>query len=119
MHLQILILLIMLFRRLVLIILFFLIMLHPLFLLMQPLLNLNSIRANCVTITNLAVVEDPTRTWNSCTQTGNVDGSWTFKTIMKQLASKDPAHIATDAQISDFVKNWLSNWASDQVINGD
>jgi hypothetical protein len=81
--------------------------------------TINSIRNNCVTITNLAVVEDPTRTWNSCTQTGNVDGPWTFKTIMKQLASTDPAHIATDAQVSNFVKNWLSNWASDQIINGD
>ncbi|HEY6974896.1 MAG TPA: choice-of-anchor X domain-containing protein [Chitinophagaceae bacterium] len=81
--------------------------------------KLDAIRTHCLTITNLAVVEDPTRTWNSCTQTGNVDGPWTFKTIMKQLASKDPSHIATDAQVSDFVKNWLSNWANDQIINGD
>ena len=65
---------------------------------------IDAIRANCVTITNLAVVEDPTRTWNSCTQKGNIDGPWTFKTIMKQLASKDPAHIATDAQVSRFCK---------------
>ena len=38
---------------------------------------------------------------------------------MKQLASTDPAHIATDAQVSDFVKNWLNKWATDQTINGD
>jgi hypothetical protein len=81
--------------------------------------RINAIRANCVTITNRAVVEDPTRTWNSCTQSGNVNGPWTFKTIMKQLASTDPAHIATDAQVSDFVKDWLNNWATNQTINGD
>lgn len=80
---------------------------------------IGDIRANCVTITNLGVVEDPTRTWNSCTQKGNIDGPWTFKTIMKELASKDPAHKATDAQVSDFVKNWLSNWASNVTVNGD
>jgi len=38
---------------------------------------------------------------------------------MKQLASKDPSHLATDAQVSDFVKNWLSSWATNQTINGD
>jgi hypothetical protein len=64
-------------------------------------------------------VEDPTRTWNSCTQKGNINGAWTFNTIMRQLASKDPAHIATDAQLSDFVKNWLSNWASNRTVNGE
>jgi len=80
---------------------------------------IDSIRTHCVFITSLAVVEDPTRTWNSCAQKGNVDGPWTFKTIMKQLASKDPSHIATDAQVSDFVKNWLGKWATTQIVNGD
>jgi len=80
---------------------------------------LEAIRTHCVTITNLGVVEDPTRTWNSCTQKGKIDGPWTFKTIMKQLASKDPAQPATDAQVSDFVKNWLSKWATDQIVNAD
>jgi len=80
---------------------------------------LDAIRTHSVTITNLAVVEDPSRTWNSCTQKGKVDGPWTFKTIMKQLASKDPSHIATDAQVSDFVKNWLGKWAATQIINKD
>ncbi|HEY6977786.1 MAG TPA: choice-of-anchor X domain-containing protein [Chitinophagaceae bacterium] len=80
---------------------------------------IDSIRTHCTTITSRAVVEDPTRTWNSCTQKGNINGPWTFNTIMRQLASKDPSHIATDAQVSDFVKNWLSNWASTRIVNGD
>jgi hypothetical protein len=80
---------------------------------------LEAIRTHSVTITNLAVVEDPNRTWNSCTQKGKLDGPWTFNTIMRQLASIDPSHIATDKQVSDFVKNWLGHWATNQIVNGD
>ena len=81
--------------------------------------TLDSIRQNSVFITNLAVVEDPARTWNSCAQTGTVNGPWTFGTLMRQLASKSPTQIATDAQVSDFVKNWLNSWANSQSVNGD
>src|SRR2546430_1108925 len=51
--------------------------------------------------------------------TGNADGAWTFKTLIKNLASRDPQHIATDSTVSVFVKNWLNNWTSDKIINGD
>jgi len=81
--------------------------------------TLDSIRRNSIIITNLAVVEDITRTWNPCNQTGEVNGPWTFGTLMRQLASKSPTNIATDAALSDFVKNWLNKWATTQVINGD
>jgi len=81
--------------------------------------GLDAIRTHSVLITNLAVIEDPARTWNSCTQKGKFDGPWTFNTIIRQLASKDPAHIATDAQVSDFVKNWLGKWTTNQIVNGD
>ena len=47
----------------------------------------DSVRKKCIYVTDLKVVEDPTRTWNPCTQTGNADGAWTFKTLMTQLAS--------------------------------
>lgn len=70
-------------------------------------------------ITDLEVVEDPSRTWDPCMQTGNIDGPWTFKTLFKNLASADTAHIATDAQVSDFVKSWLGTWITDKIINGD
>ena len=81
--------------------------------------TLDSIRQNCIIITDLKVVEDSTRTWNYCAQKGNVNGPWTFGTLMRQLASKDPTHIASDTAVSDFIKNWLNNWAITQVINGD
>jgi hypothetical protein len=74
---------------------------------------------NSIFIRDLGVVEDSTRTWNVCTQTGNVNGPWTFGTLMRQLASKNPGQIATDAQVSDYVKNWLITWISTQIVNGD
>ncbi len=80
---------------------------------------LDSIKKNSVLITNLSVVEDPARTWNYCTQQGTANGPWTFGTLMRQLASKSPLLPASNAQVSDFVKKWLSSWASTQTINGD
>ena len=79
---------------------------------------IDSIRRNCIFITDLSVVEDPSRTWNPCTQTGNIDGPWTFKTVMKNLAktgTTDP----TDAELSDFVLSFLHTWQVERVINGD
>ncbi len=38
---------------------------------------------------------------------------------MRQLASPNPLLIATDAQVSIFVKNWLDQWANTQIVNGD
>jgi hypothetical protein len=81
--------------------------------------NLAALRTHSMVITDLSVVEDPARTWNPCKQTGNVDGAWTFKTLMKQIASPSPSRPATDAQVSDFVKNWLNHWAKTGTINGD
>jgi len=81
--------------------------------------TVEKIRRNSIFITDLRVVEDSTRTWNPCTQTGNVNGTWTFGTLMRQLASASPTLIATDAQVSTFVKNWLNKWATRQIINGD
>lgn len=80
---------------------------------------IDSVRKNCIFITDLKVVEDPTRTWNPCTQTGNIDGAWTFKSLFKQLASSDPKNLANDSTISAFVKNWLNNYAVRRIINND
>jgi hypothetical protein len=80
---------------------------------------IDSILRNCVFMTDLKVVEDPARTWNPCSQTGDVNGPWTFGTLMRQLASKDPQHIASDSALSVFVKTWLNKWQTDQIINGD
>jgi len=77
------------------------------------------VKQNCIFITDVSVVEDPARTWNFCTQTGNVDGPWTFKTLMKNLATQAPGQPASDQTVSDFVKAWLNSWANQKIINED
>ena len=84
-----------------------------------PLILPSNVIGNSLMVTDPTVVEDPTRTWNVCNQTGTVDGPWTFGTLMRQLASVDPAHIATDAQVSTFVLNWLKTWNANQTVNGE
>lgn len=80
---------------------------------------LDSIQQNCIFITDLKVIEDPSRTWNPCKQSGALNGAWSFKTFMKNLASSDPKNLADDATVSDFVKSWLRHWERDQTINSD
>ncbi|QEC69684.1 hypothetical protein FRZ67_21150 [Panacibacter ginsenosidivorans] len=80
---------------------------------------IDSVRRNCIFITDLKVVEDPTRTWNYCTQSGNIDGPWTFKTLMKNLAKTSSTTDPTDAELSTFVLKWLNNWKSVKIINDD
>ncbi len=80
----------------------------------------DSVRKSCIFITDLKVVEDPARTWNPCTQTGNVNGPWTMKTLLKELAKKTPASVITDSALSDFVKNsWFANYQKRKIINSD
>lgn len=69
-------------------------------------------------ITNIDVIEDPTRTiTNPCTGAGNPNGVWTFGFLMRQMASPNPGSIASDADVSTFVLNWLNIWMTDQTIN--
>ena len=65
------------------------------------------------------VVGDPTRTYDINTCIGNPHGIWTFGELMRQMASPNPGSIATDAEVSTFVLNWLSTWQVDQNVNGD
>jgi hypothetical protein len=69
-------------------------------------------------INNTAVVEDTLRTFNPCTQVGNPTGPWTFGELMRQMASDDPSTL-TDAEVSNFVRDWLNTWRSDTIVNGD
>jgi len=80
---------------------------------------LDSLQKNSEFITAVGVMEDPSRTWNPCKQTGTLNGAWSFKTIMKNLASTDSKNLADDATISDFVKSWLHHWEKDQTLNKD
>ncbi len=63
-------------------------------------------------ITNLSVVEDASRTANSCDpSTGLALPVWSFGRLMKDMSgTNDP---------SDFVLQWLRTWKKSQTINGD
>jgi hypothetical protein len=64
-------------------------------------------------ITDAAVVQDPTRTYDACTGQGNPDGRWTFKHLMTEMAQ------GSGYSPEDFTRRWLELWAAPQMINGD
>lgn len=59
-------------------------------------------------INALGVVQDPGRTFSPCSNagvvvpTGNVNGVWSFKTLMANMANGVP--------VQTFVNDWLSQW---------
>jgi len=65
-------------------------------------------------ITDVGVVEDPTRTFNPCTNTGTPMGPWTFGKLMTEMANEQ----VTGIHPSDFTLRWLQQWSTDLVING-
>lgn len=65
-------------------------------------------------ITNVRVVEDPTRTFNPCTGRGTPMGAWTFGRLMTDMANQP----VTGINPSAFVRLWLDKWMNDQTING-
>lgn len=69
--------------------------------------------AKVLMITDLSVIEDPTRTFNPCTNTGVPMGQWTFGHLMEHMANMP----LTGIDPSQFTLRWIRRWASDQVIN--
>jgi len=65
-------------------------------------------------ITDVSVVEDPSRTFNPCNSTGTPMGPWTFGKLMTEMANEP----ATGINPSDFVLHWLEQWSTDLTING-
>ena len=64
-------------------------------------------------ITDLTVVEDPTRTFDPCTGAGTAGGAWTFGKLMTDMANQS----ATGVDPSDFVRHWMATWLTDHQIN--
>lgn len=64
-------------------------------------------------IRHLGVVQDPTRTYDPCTNTGNPDGPWAFKRLMTDMANQADSGIAPEV----FVERWLDHWLSAQTVN--
>jgi len=67
--------------------------------------------ARSLVITNIRVVEDPTRTFNPCTNVGAPNGAWTFNYLMTQMANQPRTGIAPSA----FVRQWLNKWMANQT----
>lgn len=70
----------------------------------------------CQVIRDLSVVADPTRTFDPCDSDhdgvlGNVNGAWSFKTLMKNQANT----AVTGIPAPEFVHYWLSHWLTNQT----
>lgn len=66
-------------------------------------------------ITDLSVVEDPSRTFDVCSGRGTRLGPWTFGRLMIDMCNEPVTGIAP----GDFTRRWLRSWQTDQVINFD
>jgi hypothetical protein len=69
--------------------------------------------ARTLMITDLSVVQDPTRTFDICGNVGDPNGAWTFKTLMTEMANNS----ATGVDPADFVEDWLQSWNTSHTIN--
>lgn len=67
-------------------------------------------KENSLLITDLSVVEDPTRTYNFITHNGAIDGEWTFGHLMRNIINPTGNASQKNQQIKDFLKHWVSNW---------
>jgi hypothetical protein len=63
-------------------------------------------------ITDLSVVEDPTRTFNPCSNIGNPVGVWTFGHLMREMANGSMS-------VEDFTRAWLAEWLTNANVNSD
>jgi hypothetical protein len=75
----------------------------------------NAVLANSVTVNATSVVEDPTRTYDPCSNAGTKMGPWTFGFLMAQLANTP----STGVSPSRFVMNWLLTYTKKQSVNKD
>ncbi len=66
-----------------------------------------------LTITDPSVVNDPSRTFNPCTNAGTPGGAWTFGKLMTDMAT------ASGVSPETFVTNWLNTWTATQTVNHD
>ncbi len=64
-------------------------------------------------ITDLSVVQDPTRTYDVCNNSGNPNGAWAFKTLMTNMANQ----FVTGIDPALFVENWVRSWQVSHTIN--
>ncbi len=67
-------------------------------------------------VTDLSVVEDPTRTFDPCHPERSTKlGAWTFGRLMIDMCNQS----ATGIDPSEFTRRWLRSWQHDLSINFD
>ena len=95
------------------------IILTPIFLRLGNLVPLASTfpKERSLTITDLSVVADRTRTFDPCDvdnrgDFGDVNGVWSFKTLMTNMANTP----LTGITAQQFIHNWLMNWRATQTV---
>src|SRR5215831_15362369 len=66
-----------------------------------------------LTIRDLSVIEDPSRTLDPCDVGQEPLPAWSFGRIMQIVAAQAGAPDA-----SAFVKDWLDTWTREQWVNG-
>jgi len=69
--------------------------------------------ARSLMIIHPSVIEDPTRTFNPCSDVGTRMGKWTFGYLMTQMANQTQTGI--DPRV--FTRQWLAHWEAQQTIN--
>ena len=74
----------------------------------------NIIKQNSLFITDLSVVEDPARTFNVVSGTGNPSGVWTFSTMISNMANFS----MTGIHPKDLMHSWFMNYVNPVVVNG-
>lgn len=75
------------------------------------------LRDHSLMIQDKTVIEDPARTlvFRGGQWTGTPNGVWTFGYVMRQMANES----LTGVNAEQFTMEWLNNWKTDVVINGD
>lgn len=68
--------------------------------------------ARSLMITDVGVVEDPTRTFDVCSGAGTLGGPWTFAHLMREMAQ------GSGLSAEDFTLHWLNTWLLPQEANG-
>ncbi|GHG76006.1 hypothetical protein [Comamonas sp. JC664] len=67
--------------------------------------------ANSLIINHPSVINDPTRTYDPCSNAGNPNGVWTFNHLMREMAN---TYVSPPA----LTEHWLRQWTVNQNING-
>lgn len=73
--------------------------------------NDDILKQNSLFITDLSVVEDNTRTFNTETAVGNSSGLYTFGNLMGNMANSSQTGVSK----KDFLKHWVKNWINSGV----